>query len=482
MTTLNYNQLINLPKDFDYRTVIKIDISDCKLRSLTELKLERFINLIELYCHNNYFYDLNFLSNCTSLQKLYCHDNYLFDLDCLSNCTSLQYLDCGGNCLSNLDCLSNCTSLQKLNCSYNKLSNLDFLSNCTSLQKLWCWDNKLSNLDCLSNCTSLQVLWCTNNKLSNLDCLSNCTSLQVLWCYNNKLSNLDCLSNCTSLQELWCSNNKLSNLDCLSNCTSLQKLDCRNNQLINLDFLSNCTSLQELDCSTNQITTLLPIKNLRNLTYLNYYNNPFEEPHHPAVLRILNRNKNIKNTIYSNTQNVHDSEITKSVNTSINNLLKAHSKSLKSENEIINKLIEIKFPRIEDLLNYFQITDIHSYFNLSYFEIFQLVFAEIESLNYNPEIIKRLEEELNDASCMCFTGRINRTVNSLNGFSDLVSINISGTSQINAVLSLIKNDFENNKIKKEELLKTVRNKLEEYSIKNDTIEFYLSIFSELYLE
>jgi len=49
-------------------------------------------------------------------------------------------------------------------------------------------------------------------------------------------------------------------------------------------------------------------------------------------------------------------------------------------------------------------------------------------------------------------------------------------------MSLIKNDFEKGKIKKEELLKTVRNKLEEYNIENNTIEFYLSIFSELYLE
>ena len=49
-------------------------------------------------------------------------------------------------------------------------------------------------------------------------------------------------------------------------------------------------------------------------------------------------------------------------------------------------------------------------------------------------------------------------------------------------MSLIKNDFEKGKIKKEELLDTVRNRLEEYNIKNETIQFYLSIFSEMYLE
>jgi len=66
-----------------------------------------------------------------------------------------------------------------------------------------------------------------------------------------------------------------------------------------------------------------------------------------------------------------------------------------------------------DLINYFKIEDIHSYF-----EVFQLVFAEIERLNYNSEILKRLEEELNESECKCFTGRFNRTVNCLNSFSE----------------------------------------------------------------
>jgi len=56
--------------------------------------------------------------------------------------------------------------------------------------------------------------------------------------------------------------------------------------------------------------------------------------------------------------------------------------SIKNEGKIINKLLDIKFPRIMDLINYFKIEDIHSYF-----EVFQLVFAEIERLNYNPEIL-----------------------------------------------------------------------------------------------
>ena len=198
-------------------------------------------------------------------------------------------------------------------------------------------------------------------------------------------------------------------------------------------------------------------------------------------MRILESNKTISN-ICSDNQNVHDSEINININTSNNNLLKAHSNSIKTEQEIIDKLNELKFSRIEDLKTYFNNKDVHSYFNMTFFEVFQLVFVEIEKLNFNPEIFKRLEEELEDSTNMCFTGRLNRTANCLNSFSEHVSIRISDNSQINTVMSLIKNDFEKGKIKKKDLLDTVRTRLNKYNSKEEDIEFYIKIFSELYLE
>ena len=67
MTTLNYKGLILLYKNFDYGIVIKIDVSECKLKSLIELKLERFYKLEELYCQCNQLSNLDCISNCTSL-------------------------------------------------------------------------------------------------------------------------------------------------------------------------------------------------------------------------------------------------------------------------------------------------------------------------------------------------------------------------------------------------------------------------------
>ena len=458
MDTLNYSQLMNLPNYFDYSKIIKINISSCDLKSLYRLNLGKFNNL----------------------EILYCDDNRLKSIDDISNCTSLQVLHCDGNQLSNLDGLSNCTSLKVLNCSYNQLENLDGLINCTSLQELYCQNNQLENLNCLSNFISLQILYCNNNKLENLDHLNNCTSLQKIHCHKNNLSNLNSFTNCISLQELWCWNNRLKNLDGLSNCVSLQILYCGCNQLENIDCITNCTFLRKLFCNSNKLTTLFPIKNLRNLRKIRYYDNPLEGPHHPAVLRIIKRNKKI--IIYSDRKNDHDLKINKSVNTSIINLVKVHGNSIKSKGKIINKLLDLKFPRIENLLFYFQNEDVHSYFNMTYFEMFQLIFAEIERLNYDSEILKCLHSELNNYVCECFTARFIGTIKCLNSFSEHVNIENSDNSQIDTIMLLIKNDFENNKIKKEELLDTVKSRFKMYNTKEETIEFIQCIFSEMYLE
>jgi len=411
MSILKYKQLISLSEDFDYGSVIEINISGYNLKSLTKLSLERFINLKKLNCSDNNLKYINGVSKCTSLQTLYCENNKLRNLDGL-NSSSLQEILCFNNRLKNIDGLSKCTSLKYLNCSYNNLENIDSLINCTSLRSLNCFKNKLKNINGLSKCTSLKNLNCSYNNLENIDSLINCTSLELIWCNNN------------------------------------------------------------------QLKTLLPIRNLRNLSFIDYGNNPFEGPHHPSIFR------NLKKIVifYTDAQNVHDSEINKSINDSLNNLMKIYTNHLKSEEEIINKLVELKFSRIEDLLEYFNNKNVHSYFNLTYFEMFQLVFAETERLNFDSEIIKRLEEELEESSCKCFTGRFNRTVNCLNGFSEHINIKISDTSQINAVILSIKNNFEKGKIKREELLDTVRNILEEYNTKEEDIEFYIKIFSEMYLE
>jgi hypothetical protein len=46
---------------------------------------------------------------------------------------------------------------------------------------------------------------------------------------------------------------------------------------------------------------------------------------------------------------------------------------------------------------------------------------------------------MNDTLCKCFTGRMSRLINCLNGFDNHIIINISDTEQIGNIIILIKN-------------------------------------------
>ena len=63
--------------------------------------------------------------------------------------------------------------------------------------------------------------------------------------------------------------------------------------------------------------------------------------------------------------------------------------------------------------------------------------------NENRDEIKYvLNAEMLDSEFKCFTGRLSRLVNCLNGFSNLVEIKISDNQQIANVIIIIKNDLE----------------------------------------
>ena len=86
------------------------------------------------------------------------------------------------------------------------------------------------------------------------------------------------------------------------------------------------------------------------------------------------------------------------------------------------------------------------------------VFLEISTFNLEKQVEakKRINEEIMDGLCMCFTGRISRLINSLSGYSEKVSIKISENEEIGNIISNILNKNKNEqreliieKIKKE---------------------------------
>ena len=79
-----------------------------------------------------------------------------------------------------------------------------------------------------------------------------------------------------------------------------------------------------------------------------------------------------------------------------------------------------------------------------------------------------------DSECKCFTGRITRLVNCLNGLSDLVKINISDNQQIGNIIIIIKEQLGNNSnytIEKHKEL--VKNELQERGYNENIINEWL---------
>ncbi len=157
-------------------------------------------------------------------------------------------------------------------------------------------------------------LYCHGNNLTSLPELPN--SLTNLWCYDNNLTSLAKLPN--SLITLSCFGNKLTSLPELPN--SLINIDCDNNNLTSLPELPN--SLTTLFCDSNNLTSL-PASLLlcRNLIDIYYTNNEIVLT--LPQMRFLERinNRTIDNTLYNDSQNVHNHNVQLSLIKSINTLM-----------------------------------------------------------------------------------------------------------------------------------------------------------------
>ncbi len=173
--------------------------------------------------------------------------------------------------------------------SFDEIVNEDFYND---ILELGCWNNNLTSLPELPN--SLTRLYCWNNNLTSLPELPN--SLTYLSCYNNNLTSLPELPN--SLTDLDCKNNNLTSLPELPN--SLTKLYCEDNYLTSLPAsLLLCRNLIDIDYSDNEIVLTLP--QIRFLERINY--------------------RTIDNTLYNDSQNVHNHNVQLSLIKSINTLM-----------------------------------------------------------------------------------------------------------------------------------------------------------------
>jgi Leucine-rich repeat (LRR) protein len=225
-----------------------------------------------------------------------------------------------------------------------------------------------------------------------------------------------------------------------TNLINLKHLDITHNNLTEIpNVIYSLSSLKVLDISHNKLITIpIDICNMINLEKFIYYANVIEYIT-PQVQRFLKKNKTIQK-IYNDNQSVHNHNIQEGIIKSINYIMSIKPiYNLNNLNDIIvkNQFINNKTKII--LFEYINCNDIHSTLNVTFAELLINILSFIDQHKAKVEIYKVLEQEMNDALCKCFTGRMSRLINCLNGFDKHIIINISDTEQIGNIIILIKN-------------------------------------------
>ncbi len=393
------------------------------------------------------------IGNLTKLQTLKCFCNKLTSLpESIGNLTQLEYMYCSHNKLTSLpESIGNLNQLKELSFNNNELIALpESIGNLIQLKYLDCTHNKLTTLpESIGNLTNLKTFHCDYNQLNILpDSIKNLNKLETLNIGGNKLIMLpESIGNLNKLKWLSCSINQLSFLPkSVWNLQQLKVLSFNNNKFTQIpESIGNLTHLERLFCQYNQLTTLpVELIQCRQLWKFNFDNNPIEIIPEP-LQRMINRIRNYENHngIYVDKQNVHSSVIQDSIKKSIFSLL--NDKSTITNEQLHNLIVSIDNTLLLEqtknaLFEYMESTEEHSTLHITFQDLLKKVILRIEKSDGDKksELYKRLNEEMNDAECKCFTGRLSRLVNVLVGFFDDIKIEISSSEQISVIISLVK--------------------------------------------
>ena len=446
----NFDEITNT------ENIIAINCSRNQLTQLPDMQNYNWSNLQKLDCSYNKLTHLPAMQSCNwpNLQYFNCSNNKLIQLPAIMSMPNLRNFDCSNNKLTHLPDMQSCNwpNLQNFSCSYNKLTQLPANINWSNLQYFDCHHNQITQLPDIQNYNwpNLRNFDCSNNKLTQLPANINWPNLQEFYCSYNQLTHLPANINWSNLQQFFCSSNKLTHIPENTHWPNLQDFYCHNNQLIHLPENINWSNLQLLCCYNNQLTHLpLHIMTLTRLRSISCSNNPLDLS--PQIARFINRIKNVQINqlnIYANKQNVHDSNIQLCIKDSINALttrtdIGSYNKIQLIETIISDPILTCK----EQLIEYLEDETVHSLLLLTWGEVLWAVLRTIE-LDFNTEqqseIKLILNQEMHDARCKCFTGRMGRVVNCLNGFSPLVNINIKDSDQIGNIIVQIKSQLANN--------------------------------------
>ena len=400
--------------------VTVIDISNNELTILPQ-EIGKLINLQELYCSHNKLTKLpQEIGNLINLEIILCDNNNLIELP-----TSIN----------------NLFGLKDFRCHCNKLTVFPKICNLINVF-LICYSNEITSLPPeIGNLTNLQIFMFTQNELTTLPSeIGNLINLTDFMCGHNKLTTLPPeIGNLINLSGILICCNQLTTLPSeIGNLTNLTKLWCNGNKLTTLPSeIGNLINLQQFKCNFNQIKTLpQEMCKLINLDFFHYNNNPIDYIN-PQIVRLINMNKNTQK-IYNDKESVHDHNIQESIKDSIQYIMSVKP-SIDNLNElIINNNILTKQTK-DILIDCCNNKTIHSTLNITFNELLLNVYSLALLNPHNHEIFNIINTEMHDAKDKCFTGKISRLVNCLNGFDENIKINISHNTQISNVIISIRN-------------------------------------------
>jgi len=484
-----YNEELVCIKDIDYSRVSYIRA--CELNISSFAWLQASTTLTDLKIFDNNITSLDGIQGCINLIILDISGNKISSLCELAELTKLIHIDAYNNEITSLNGLNNMVNLKYFSISSNKITSLTEIQNCTVLNELYASENQIQTIEGINRCTGLEILDVSNNNIRSINItngLKECINLRELDIYSCNLYSLDGLQDCINLEHLTCNSNNITSLDGLENCPALNILYCRNNNIDSLNGIQGCINLNILYVGFNMLTSLDGLENNINLRSLDishnigittlpnfiiefvqmysFIYNGLELELEPRMRRWLNRiqlptTQYANGLLYNNNQNVHDSSIQETVRDSMRRLLnQKHIPKLSNatcletlSNQII--LDQTLTPKSKDqLLSYISTTSTSSNeelveLSLTYGELFWVVWQTIHSPYVEGEntfdeetqiqIKQILNQELEDSDCKCFTGRMSRLVNVLNGFSPLVEVKILESTQIANILTIIRN-------------------------------------------
>jgi hypothetical protein len=158
-------------------------------------------------------------------------------------------------------------------------------------------------------------------------------------------------------------------------------------------------------------------------------------------------NSNSIEHLVNNGQSVHISSINKAICNSITIINELASKHPQVENpldymikpkNVLKRVYDYIFSMYGNeitytnpsVLEWFNSTEIHSLHQITFAALFEKVVRIIIHHEHKEGLIERLREELTEAMGLCFTGRMNRLVNSLSGIVEGIKVSFSIEEQI----------------------------------------------------